>query len=127
MESILVIAPPTVPLEVLLVALPLDCEFTSIREGWFVLQSAGRRAYFGADSLVWGELEPHEIGSILRRIPDPHFYCLDYSDLAFCRELLKDMVNRSDVLVDNNHGILCSGTDFVGMLLDRPDWDWRLD
>jgi hypothetical protein len=125
MESVIIIVPRGVPLELLIESVRLACEVESASGNWLLIKSKGRRAFIGDDPAVRDELEPNELDKLLLLIPEPSFYPLDYSDIEFCKELLRMIVDRSDVLVDNSHGIVCSGVEFLSMIQSLPGWDWR--
>jgi hypothetical protein len=108
-------------------AIPDNYEVDDAANGCIVIEREGQRLYLGPDPHIPDELEPEEALRIFSMIPDAKFYTLDYSDISLCKDLLNAMVDRPDVLVDNNHGVLLPGPEFLQLLRSRPDWDWRLD
>lgn len=92
-----------------------------------VIESGGRRAYLGADARIANEMEPEESSHILGMIPEPIFYTLDFTDINLCKELLLAIADRGDVLIDNDHGVVLPGSEFVQILRSRGNWDWRHD
>jgi len=95
--------------------------------GVTVVEDGESRIYISRSPSVRDELEPEQLPSIEATIPDPVFYTIDYSDITFCRELLIEVANDAEVLIDNDHGLMARGSDFVSMLRSRRDWDWRKD
>lgn len=85
------------------------------------------RVYVYRNDDVSDELEPEHLARIMSIIPAPIFYSVDFSDIVFCRRVLAAIANDANLLVDNDHGVLQSGQEFVRVLRSQPDWDWRLD
>jgi len=125
MESIIVVVPSNVSLELALEGVPSTWKVEPSGQDRFVVSSDGRRAYISVDPSLMDELESDEQDSVLKLVPSPTFFVVDYSDIGFCRELLSAIADRPDVVVDNDHGVLCPGSTFVSMLRERPLWDWR--
>ncbi|HEX2873268.1 MAG TPA: hypothetical protein VHP33_18545 [Polyangiaceae bacterium] len=92
-----------------------------------VIELGGRRVYLGTDPRVAGEMDPEEAACIEGMIPDPAFHSLDFNDISMCRELLLALADRSDVVVYNDHGLILPGSEFVQLLREHQDWDWRCD
>jgi hypothetical protein len=127
-DSVLIVTDRRVDLGELRRAIPSSYDVESGANDRIAIESNGRRAYLGADPRTAMEMEPEELSSIVRLIADPVFYVLDFSDIRLCKELLGSIANRADILVDNDHGVLLPGSEFVRLLQSRPeDWDWRHD
>jgi hypothetical protein len=92
-----------------------------------VIQDAMSRAYVTRNDLVRNELEPEDLRAIAEAIADPTFYTVDFSDIDLCRRNLLAIADDAKLLVDNDHGVRLSGSDFVRVLRSQPDWDWRRD
>jgi hypothetical protein len=125
MESIIIVAKRGFELEQLRRAIPSEFSVDEAANGRIVIERDGRRAYLGTDALVVDELEPEEASRLLRMMPDPIFYTLDFSDISLCKELLIAIADRSDVIVDNDHGVVLPGSEYVRILRSQIDWDWR--
>ena len=65
-------------------------------------------------------------GDIMEHV-DPVFYGVDFSDIILCRRVLLAIADDPRLLIDNDHGVVLTGTDFVHVLRSRPEWDWRRD
>jgi hypothetical protein len=127
-DSVLIVTDRRVDLGELRRAIPSSYDVDSGANGRIAIDSSGRRAYLGADPRAEMEMEPEELSSILRLIAQPMFYVLDFSDIRLCKELLGSIANRADFLVDNDHGLLLPGSEFIRLIQSRPeDWDWRHD
>jgi hypothetical protein len=126
MESMIIVTHRGCELEELRRSIPDEYHVDDAAHG-IVIESASQRAYLTLNADLRDELEPEELALILSSIHDPVFYTLDYHDPEFCRQLLLAIADRADVLVDNDHGVLLSGSEFVRILRSQPDWDWRRD
>ena len=127
MDSVIIVTRRDCDLDQLRRRIPSDYRVDDTPDGRIVIEGSNRRAYLGADAQIVHELEPEEASRIMHMIPVPIFYVLDFSDISMCKELLMAMADRTDVLIDNDHGVLLPGTEFVQMLRNRQDWDWRQD
>jgi hypothetical protein len=126
MESVVIVAPKVVTLESLIACVPTGFRVENVDDRRYLVTSGASRMYVDIDPYVEGEMEPGERAWILSRIPDPIYFVLNYSDIELCKRLLVALVDRSDVLVDNDHGVVCTGSEFVSLLEARPTWDWRI-
>jgi len=68
--------------------------------------------------------EPEELAAIKEVVAYPRFYFIHFKDIEHLKLILKYLANRSDVLVDNDHGLIPIGKDFVKMCEDKIGWDW---
>jgi len=125
-ESVLLVAPDD-----------YDTKFRRrLEERWTVTEGAGpacvveehdTRVYLARNPYAPTELEPQELEEIRAVIPNPIFYTLDFTDILLCRSVLETIANDPRLLIDNDHGVRLSGTDFIRMLRSQRDWDWRRD
>ena len=127
MDSIIIVAQRSVSLEQVRNTVPSSCLVEDAGCGRFVVVAGDSRVYVGTDLQIEDELEPDERSQIVRVIPEPTFFVLEFSDIQLCKEVLSGIADRPDVLVDNGHGVICSGSEFVSRLRKQPDWDWRLE
>jgi hypothetical protein len=126
MESLLLVAP-----------CPYDAEFKArlgrawpvvdAASGVMVVEDSGSRVYVARNDSAAEELEPESRARILAAMPAPVFYTVDFSDMSLVRRVLTIIGDDSRLLIDDDHGVRLPGHDFVRMLRDRPDWDWRRD
>jgi len=56
----------------------------------------------------------------------PRFCYLKYSDLETLRIALGDLVNSGKCIIDNDHGELLPGEEFVIKWKSNPKWNWNL-
>lgn len=127
MESVIIVAPKFVTLESLIACVPAGFRVENVDDHRYLVTSGASRMYVDVDPYVEGEMEPGERAWILSRIPDPIYFAIGYSDIQLCKRLLVALVNRSDVLVDNGRGVVCTGSELVNLLEARPGWDWRIE
>ena len=127
MESVIVVAPNGYD----------DHLKARLTNNWNVAEGAGgswvvvegpNRVYVSRNDSVRDELESSDrLERITATIQEPTFYTVDFSDLDLCRRVLASLVDDSKLLVDNDHGVLLSGSEFVRVLRSQVDWDWRRD
>ncbi|MFO0588691.1 MAG: hypothetical protein U0441_14170 [Polyangiaceae bacterium] len=91
----------------------------------FVVTDARSRVYVSHNEYVSQELEPEELERFKTMFGNPVFYTVDFSDIHLCRRVLFALADDPALWVDNDHGTLLSGPDFLDLLRRRPDWDWR--
>ena len=84
------------------------------------------RVYVRRDDAIRDDFEPEELERILSLFPYPVFYTVDFSDIAFCKRVLEAIANDPQLVVDNDHGVVLPGPEFVRLLQSRRDWDWRV-
>jgi hypothetical protein len=95
--------------------------------GGLAIEDGGTRIYVYRNDSVAGDLEPEALARITSKTREPVFYTVDFSDIALCRRVLAAIADDPRLLIDNDHGVLLSGPEFVRLLQSRPDWDWRRD
>jgi hypothetical protein len=101
----------------------------SVKEGAgksLVVDDGESRIFITQNELAIQELEPAELEDISARIAEPIFYTVDFSNIDLCRRVLEAIADDPNVLVDNDHGVVLSGADFVALIRSQPGWDWRL-
>ena len=92
-----------------------------------VLDDGRTRIYVAHNEYGAQEMEPAELQHIESLVGEPVFYVVNFSDIDFCKSALVLLVDDPLLLVDNDHGVLLPGPEFIRLLHARPDWDWRLD
>ncbi|HZS36262.1 MAG TPA: hypothetical protein VFF06_05520 [Polyangia bacterium] len=95
-------------------------------EGALVIQDERTRVYLSRDDRVIDELEPDRRERITGKMPSPIFYTVDFSDIELCRKVLFLIADDPTLLVDNDHGTLLRGPEFLELLRSQPAWDWRI-
>ena len=126
MESVIIVAPYEYDAE-LKGRLARCWKVAETVTGGSVIEDGGARVYLSRNDAVAEDLEPEARARIAAATPDPVFYTVDFSDLNPCRRVLLAIADDPRLLIDNDHGVLLSGADFVRVLRSQPDWDWRQD
>ena len=60
-------------------------------------------------------------------IADPAFYLITFKDINLLKRVLGMALNRADIFLDNDFGLIHTGQQFVNTFAQRPGWDWALD
>lgn len=126
MESVIIAAPFGYD-EQLKMRLVRVGEATPGAGGVLVIDDGKSRVYVGRNDDLRDEFESDQLELIMSTIPEPTFYSVDFVDIALCRRVLEAIADDPELLVDNDHGVLLTGSEFVRVLRSRSDWDWRLD
>ena len=126
MDSVIVVAPDGYDVSIQL-RLRQRWALAPSAEGTWVIEDGTSRVYVTRDNAVRDDLELEDQQAILDAVADPTFYTVDFSDIALCRQVLLCIADDSRLVVDNDHGVRLSGSDFARVLRSQPDWDWRLD
>jgi hypothetical protein len=125
MESVIIVTPA-----------PYEAEFKARLErswhvaptayGGWVIEDGGTRVYVNRND-CYEDFEPEDRARTTAAIPDPIFYAVDFRDIALIRRVLLAIADDPRVLVDNDHGVLLPGPEFIRLMQSRPEWDWRRD
>ena len=126
MESVIIVAPHeySAPLKQRLAA---NWTIYESRAGTWVIEEGNNRVYVSRNDSVRNELEPDRLSRIFASIQEPVFYTVDFSDLGLGRRVILVVADDPHLLVDNDHGVLLPGPEFIHILRNRTDWDWRRD
>jgi hypothetical protein len=95
--------------------------------GALVIEDGRSRIYIAKNDSLRNDLGPEKLDAVAVLGPTPSFYTVDFTDIAFCRDVLLAVADDPKVLVDNDHGVLLPGAEFVRVLRSQQDWDWRRD
>jgi hypothetical protein len=126
MESVIIVAPCAYDIE-LKARLSGTWRVKDSASGGAVIEDAGAKVYVSRNDSVAEDLEPEAFAGIAAVIPSPVFYTVEFSDLDLCRRVLLVIADDPRLLIDNDHGVVLSGSDFVRVLRSQPEWDWRQD
>jgi len=126
MESVLIVTPFAYDAEFKLRLEQLG-PVTTGAEGVLFVEDGRSRVYLCRNDWARDELEPDQLERVRSTFAAPIFYSVDFSDIALCRNVLEAIANDPELLIDNDHGVVLIGPEFLRLLRDRPDWDWRLD
>lgn len=69
-----------------------------------------------------------EEGDVFKsNIADPVYYIVNFQDINLLKRILKMTLDRPDVFLDNDFGLIQTGRQFLVTLDRRPKWDWAMD
>jgi hypothetical protein len=125
MESVVLIVPSTH--EVDLIRRVESLRPSPGLPGVFVVEDGVSSVFVGRNDFVPHEIGPQRLAAISSLIRSPVFYTVDFSEIGNCRRVLGSIANESWLLVDNDHGVVSPGAEYVARMRARPAWDWRLD
>ncbi len=79
------------------------------------------------ESRLENDFDPEELATVRQQITDPEFFTFEFSDYNLVHALLLIIGEDERIMIDNDHGVRLPGPQFVELLRQRPDWDWRRD
>ena len=126
MESVILVAPRGYSVD-FKAKVPSGYRVSEGGNGRTVIDDGTTRIYIGRSDSVRDELGPEELHRITSLIADPVFYTFDFTDIRFCKAILPSIADDPKLLVDNDHGVLLPGPEFIQLLYSKPGWDWRWD
>jgi hypothetical protein len=89
-----------------------------------VLKSGEHYVAINVDDDMMQHYEDAELEQMA--LPNPRFYLIEFNDIAFLKGLLPLVADDSRIWVDNDHGDILQGPQFVARVKRDPAWDWRL-
>jgi hypothetical protein len=107
----------------------LSCEsgFTQTSPLSWCHESKERRVYISLDSLVESEFSSEQLDFINNKVSSPVFYCVDFSDIEICKIVIQKIANDEKIFIDNDHGLVLSGSEYIRRMKLQPSWDWRIE
>jgi len=123
MESVTLIAPRAYDVELR----ERLAQAWNVREGiaGVVIEDGGTRVCVSPNDFAAEEMEPGALQRIVTTIRNPVFYTVDFTDIDLCKRVLVAVADDPLLLIDNDHGLLLPGVEFVHILKSQPGWDWR--
>lgn len=107
--------------------IPATFNVSSVTTAGMVIEDGRTRIYLNRNDDIRNEFETARLERIVALVANPAFFTIDFSDIEFCRKLLLAIGDDPTVLLDNDHGLLLPGPDFVSALRYSPGWDWRVE
>lgn len=95
-------------------------------DGRYFISGKESHGWLGRDDEIIEDYDEDELAVVRRHVAQPVAFVLEFSDLDFGKQLLAALVSGEPCLVDNNHGDILRGQDFLDQLRERPSWDWRV-
>lgn len=112
MESVIIVAPCEYEYELKARLERLGPVMTGA-EGVLIVGDGRTHVYVSRGHHVRDELEPEELQHITSVMANPVFYTVDFHDMALCRKVLEAIADDSQLLVDDDHGLVLPGPEFV--------------
>jgi hypothetical protein len=97
-----------------------------VSEARIIINSGDRYIAINLDDYITEEYDEQELNRILQFIRQPRFFLIEFSHLDFLKEILPFCVYENGFLIDNDHGDILSGREFLLKLRQNPGWDWRI-
>ncbi|MBI2571594.1 MAG: hypothetical protein HYV63_31680 [Candidatus Schekmanbacteria bacterium] len=126
MESVVIIAPREYNHEIETRLSTLFTVHHTSPTNW-VVESGVSRAYVSRDDDILNEIENDALCHICSLIEKPVLYSVDFSDIELCRAIMFTVADDPALLVDNDHGIILAGPDFIDLIRRHANWDWRCE
>jgi len=128
MRDIVLIAPQSYNFESIQKALPKQVQVIFDNSGnRLVVKWDERKAFveFELDNTVSDYYdEPEDVDRISHLGECPRFFLVHFKDIEDLKFVIKSVANRSDVLIDNDFGLIEAGNEFVRRCEESPGWDW---
>jgi hypothetical protein len=128
MRDIILIAPKSYGFNSIIEALPkqLHVIFDEAEGRLSVRRNeSGHFVEFNIDNSVSEYYDsPDEMEKVASIEGGAQFFLVHFKDVDDLKFVIKAVANRSDVLIDNDFGLIESGRDFVRRCEKSPDWDW---
>ena len=123
MRTVVLIAPDHTSADKFLHRLPSTYSIeSSASPERVVIQSGERHAFFEEDASVQDDFDDEELLVIQNRFIAPKFFTLEFSDPGFGTLLLIHLANDPSILVDDDHGSILQGDEFVKRLVSSEDY-----
>ncbi len=126
MQSIVVITPPNITLKYFMKKLDLYYQIDVVSDDRIVINDGGRYIAINLDDYITEEYDEKELDIISQIIEQPKFFLIEFTHLDLLKEVIPFCVDEPGFLVDNDHGDILSGQQFLLKLKKNPAWDWRM-
>lgn len=90
--------------------------------GRVVIQGSEGHAFFEEDASIVDDFDDEELTVIQNHLSSPEFFTLEFSDPGFGTLLLVHLANDPSILVDDDHGSILQGDEFVKRLVSSEDY-----
>jgi hypothetical protein len=106
---------------------PGDFEITTAGDG-ISIQDVSTRNFvqIERDDNIALYYEDEEGDVFKSSISDPAYYIVNFQDIDLLKRILKMALDRPDVFLDNDFGLIQTGQQFVLTLDRQPKWDWAM-
>ena len=125
MQSIVVITPPNITLKSFAEKLDHMYDVDLVSDDRIVITDDEGYITINLDNYITEEYDEKELNVISQIIEQPEFFLIEFSHLDLLKEVIPSCVDSPVFLVDNDHGDILSGREFLLKLKKNPSWDWR--
>ena len=66
-----------------------------------------------------------ELDVVTRVLGEYAAFTAEYLDIGLVKHVIQVVANRWPSVIDDDHGTMLPGGQFLELLAARPDWDWR--
>ena len=66
-----------------------------------------------------------ELGVVTQVLGEYTAFTAEYLDIGLVKQVIQVAANRWPSVIDDDHGTMLPGGQFLELLASRPDWDWR--
>jgi hypothetical protein len=125
MNSVIVFVPRAVRLDDLAVVLSEIGLIERTPDGGFAVLGSNRLYVQHVDDLET-YYEPDELEFVANLLGEYSAYTLDYSDIGTVKDAIARVETQWPSVIDNDHGLITPGREFVERMRQDPDWEWRI-
>ncbi|MBM3223048.1 MAG: hypothetical protein FJZ47_04495 [Candidatus Tectomicrobia bacterium] len=126
METVIIIRDGRRDATELIARLGTDVRIEKLPDGRFFVEDAPYHLWLGHDDAILNEYAEEELRTVREGVTAPVPFVCEFSDMAFGKRILGRILCGESCLVDNDHGNIVTGKEFVERLQYEPGWDWRL-
>ncbi|MBF0100185.1 MAG: hypothetical protein HQK77_04675 [Desulfobacterales bacterium] len=126
METIIIVTTTDVTIEKFIDMLPDSFRKEKQLDGRYFISSEIHYCWIEYDDEIESYYDEDEMLIVKKHIPKPKFFTCEFTEIEFGKKILSHLISDNQFVIDNDHGELLTGEEFIKRLKDDPDWDWRI-
>ncbi|MCI5136078.1 MAG: hypothetical protein D3920_13640 [Candidatus Electrothrix sp. AW2] len=126
METVIIAAPSGVNVEDLIEKIPKKFLIQKQTDYRYLISYKSDHCWIEHDDSLKFDYEDEELAIVTKNIHSPIFFCCEFSEMNFGKEVLSCIADNEKYLIDNDHNHIELGNRFVKRIKEEPNWDWRL-
>ena len=126
METFIIATPRNVKIEQLIDMIPERFEREKQSNDRFLISSELHHCWIELDDEIESYYDENEMLIVKKHIPTPKFFNCEFSEMDFGKEILSYIIFDNGFVIDNDHGEILTGGEFLKRLRGKPEWDWRI-
>ena len=126
METFIIATPRNVKIEQLIDMIPERFEREKQSNYRFLISSELHHCWIELDDEIESYYDENEMLIVKKHIPTPKFFNCEFSEMDFGKEILSYIIFDNGFVIDNDHGEILTGGEFLKRLREKPEWDWRI-